>query len=404
MPRVTVSTAGETVHTDYSVSTSPVSSFPTVDYATLAQPGDTFNQALNRLTSPARVRVPAGLYEIVNFTQGGGVYGCYAPLCQGIIGAGIDKTIIQLRPGSSTKANLVPVQSTKTTNPLTMMRLAKGQVISSGFTISGTEQPVDPNTGLPHLYGGWTQYMGNGSHVSDVKVTGIPGDWNSPPGETFANNAYRDVDTVFERVEVDGWIWLWTKNPDGSLTRTKGRRVGGSPLGGNASTRLTIRDCYFHDSYVSMLTNSFTGDPFTGAPSVDYTTERVRVENNGNTSTAGGKKASGMNHEGVNGNITHRYPTIVLTGTAYPHFAFNNGQADAQIEIIEPTWSGGPSWANGCLVMEIGDTYVGQPNKQVSRPRVVKNGVELIPAEKAPAESTSVLSYARPDTHYIVIR
>ena len=402
MAKVTVTAAGETATAEYG--SVPASPYPVVDYATLAKPGDTFSQALNRLTFKAQVRVPAGLYEIVDFAEGGGVYGCYAPQCMGILGAGIDKTIIQLRPNSSKQAGKVPLQSTQTTNPLALMRLGTGKVISSGFTISGTEQPIDPNTGEPHVYGGWTQYKSTGSYVGDVKVTGIPGNWNSPPGETFANNAYRDVDTLFERVEVDGFIWLWTRKADGTLVKTKGRRVGGSPLGGNASTRLTIRDCYFHDSLVSMLTCSFTSNPQTGTPSVDFTTERVRVENNGNHTTASGRTASGINHEGVHGKISHRYPTIVMANGGFPHFSFVSLQQEAEIEIIEPTWIGGPDWAKGCLVIAQRDFYAGFPNKQVTLPRVIKNGKVLIPAPKGAKESVNVVSYARPDTHYVLIR
>lgn len=360
-----------------------------VNYTDLAQPGDNFGVALARLTSPAIVNVPAGLYELVDFDPNTH-YSCLATNCLGIWGAGIDKTIIQMRPGSSTQVALVPVQSTKASNPLTLMRLSKDHILSQGFTLSGTDQPIDPNTGKPHLYSGLLNYMnggnnsgpGVGSQLFDVKITGIPGNNNSPPGETFANNLYKDTNSVLVRVEVDGFIWEWSD----ATTKTKGNQVGGSPNGCNNSVGPKFYGCNFHDTLVSGMTYSFSGsDTDMAVVTRNIETNDVIVANNANHSLANGQKFSGTNHENVYGSIRHNRPNITLTDLALSqwdaaHMSFNSRLGDnADIIITDPVWHGSYSHFNGCFTLSTGINYDSVPNTQTTAPTVILNGVTLTP-------------------------
>jgi len=59
-----------------------------------------------------------------------------------------------------------------------------------GWTLAGTDQPDGPN-GEPHNYSGLVDYFGTNSTYSHMKVLGVPGDWGSPPGETFQFASYR---------------------------------------------------------------------------------------------------------------------------------------------------------------------------------------------------------------------
>jgi hypothetical protein len=344
-------------------------------------------------STPARVHLPAGLYEIVDFLQGGTAYGVYAPYCQGLVGDGVDQTVVQIRPHTSTQGGQVPAQGSGGSNPLNLLRLAKGQCISTDLTLSGTDQG--------HLYGGFSLYMGNGSYLHNVKVTGIPGNWNSPPGETFAMNDYRSTNTTADHCEVDGYQWIWTST-NGVLSKVKGNRVGGSPFGGNASTGTLLTHSSFHDSYVSMVTASFSGSPTTGTPQTGWSTSYVDVDHNGNTG-GGGLGSYGLNHEGVNSYIHHDHPTIVMDNGGEHIFIGNAQQNCPDVQITEPVWSGGPSYAHGCLVVIVPQNYAGAPNKQTTLPVVVKGGVTLTPADRGNGNTIDV-SWADPAKNYVLTR
>lgn len=356
--------------------------YPWVDWKDLALPGDDLDAGLRRLTTRKNVRFPAGLFEFSNFKHGvyepsGQGYGVYAPLCMGIAGAGIDKTVFQMRPMTSTRAAWVPAQSTGRTNQMSVFRLGgepTDQIVCWGFTLSMTEQG--------HLYNGWIHYQGTGSHVSDVVVSGGAGDWNAPPGETFINNGYRDKDLTLERVETDGFIYVWSKNADGTLTKVKGRRSGGSPFGNNASQNQRLLNCNFHDSYVSGLTSSFTGVPDTGASPNGWYTEDCKMVRNAHHVSGGGKGFSGVNHEGTKGPVRHIRPFIDMIANAGQsgHMTFGSAQTDnPDIEIHDPTWTTSPDWGNGCFAIQMAEKYWTGSNKQTTVPKVFIGGQRLTP-------------------------
>lgn len=376
-----------------------------VNYTDLAQPGDTLAGALRRLTTPTAVRMPAGLFEIIDFSYS--LYGVLATNCLGLLGAGVDKTVIQIRPGSSTHVSDVPVQGSGTTNQLSLIRLSKDHIVTRDLTISGTDQPVDPHTGVPHLYNGFVHYMTTGSQFYNVKVTGIPGDWNSPPGETFAINCYKDTDTVLTYSEVDGFQYLYTNsfNPDGTLQRTKGRRVGGSPCGCNNSHNNTDRGANYHDSLVSGRTFSFSGTSSSmGAATIGVTTKNMRIDRNANWTLASGKKFSGVNHENVYGTVLHDHVDIRMQDVSrwdQVHMTFNSKLGDnADITINEPTWYESYPKFNGMFSIKTSpNTYAGAPQTQLTPPVVVKNGIQLTPVQVTSAPANT-LTYD--PAHYYV--
>lgn len=401
--------------------------YPTIPYETLwsqvmaATPaasrtpmtgsGSDVGQVLRAMTTPAYVTLPDGFVgELVDFVDINH-YSVYAPKCMGIWGPSADpsRAIIRLRPMSSTQASLVPVQTAGdangdgVTNPLLLMRLGPGNsttvaaVHCYGWTLAGTDQPDGPN-GQPHNYSGLIDYHGTNSTFQCMKILGIPGDWNSPPGETFAFASYYANGSLYEQLEVDGF-------------NEAGERVGGGAAGTNASGNVTYKDCYFHDSYVS------GGPIFSGAGGPNgtmcYAVKSINVKSWHNANhvvpNPGGKTFGGLNHEGVYTSVLHDHPDIKLDNYATlqtPHVFIGNTQVDCPNFVInEPEWHpelGYPAATNGAFVAQVPATYAGVSNKQTTYPTVIKNGVTLQPVIRATGAGWP--SGVNPATQYILIR
>ena len=309
-------------------------------------------------------------------------------------------------PMTSTKAGQVPAQpSNGSTNPFALMRLGpnnstSGQsVVIDGLTLTGTKQPytkANPDK-AGHNYHGLSVYWGRGAKILNSKfVAAAWGDANSPPGETFQIMGYRDTGTYISNVDVDG------RTADGT-------RVGGSPMGFNASTKPVIEDSYLHHSLVSSLTFSTAGAiPTILNATSSPTTRRVRIEHNANTKMASGYRFTGINHEHVLGTITHERPSIIIDWSEWTasHMWFGTWLPSARVNItIDPNQiSGGHPNHRGALTLAVPKYFNGLPNLQKLFLITVKNlsGKTLKP----------YLIYGQPSgplpidksTHYVVNR
>ncbi|MDR6613599.1 hypothetical protein [Leifsonia sp. 1010] len=376
---------------------------PVVEYSTLYRVGDTdINAGLNRLTTPSIVHFNPGLYEIVDFktATAPAAYGVLALNCLGIIGSGVDKTVFQMRPGSSTKASFVPKQSAGGTNQLYLMRLSKSLIVCRDFTLAGTDQPTDPNTGLPHLFNGFFNYITTGAQFYNIKISGVPGDATFPPGETFGFNCYKDTNTVITYMEVDGYTWTYTNTgaPDGTLARTRGSHRGGSPLGHNNSKNVKEYGCNFHDGIISTHTSSYSGAP------TDINAVTSGVETYWCTSANNGQN-QGWNHENTYGRIFHDHPTTTLNNIGWTgnHMLFDSRLGDnPDITINEPTWTNGHANYNGMFIIRIHPQYDGVTNTQTTIPKVIKNGIQLTPVNVS-SQPTGLMTQS-PNQYFVVVR
>jgi len=376
---------------------------PIVDYNTLFRTGDVdVNAGLNRLTTPSIVRFGPGLFPLIDFkaaTQPA-AYGVLALNCLGIIGAGVDKTVFQLQPGSSTKVSWVPTQAAGGTNQLYLMRLSKSLIVCRDFTLAGTDQPIDPNTGLPHLFNGFFNYITNGAQFYNVKISGVPGDATFPPGETFGFNCYKDQNSVLTYVEVDGYTWTYSNstNPDGTYVRTRGAHRGGSPLGHNNSKNVLEQGCNFHDGFISTHTSSYSGSP----TDINAVTSGVQTAY---CSSLNNGQNQGWNHENTYGHIYHDHPTTTLNNTGWTgnHMLFDSCLGDnPDITINEPIWTNGFANYHGMFIVRIHPTYNGVTNTQTTIPKVIKNGVQLAPISVS-SQPGSMMSQS-PTTNFVVVR
>jgi hypothetical protein len=385
---VIVSTAGETITISYTLTTgAPV--LPTLNEITWASlspvAGEHLGITLKRATSNARVAMPAGTFYIIDDADLNN-YSVFSPKTLGLRGAGIDKTILQLKPNTFSVKTTRPNQSCKGVIRLgPNSSTVQQQRTMSDLTIIGAEELG--TDGLPMFFGGYINYYGYNETWQNVKIVGLNyGGGNSPAtGETFGVNMLHDVNSSFYNVEIDG-------------RDINGNRVAGSPLGCNGSQNVFLQDCYFHDSLFSGLTFSVAGS--VASPTNIVTTNRVRVAQNANhTPLVSGGRFSGFNHEFVTGKITHTQPDILLDNAALwdsSHMSFGGTNGDnPNIEIIAPVWHGAsPTWTNGAFTVKMYQDQVTPP--------VVKNSdgslkTPIIVSGQSPAHQN-----IDPDTQYAV--
>ncbi|MGA7207280.1 MAG: hypothetical protein WBX27_21915, partial [Specibacter sp.] len=113
----------------------------------------------------------------------------------------------------------------------------------SNFWLQGTTQG--------HLYNGiMVGESKPGTTVSNLLITGIPGNAGFPPGETFGLNWWRGSNSITRDVEIDGHAV--TGNTYAS--RVTGAIVGASPIGYNSHDGAKLYNVYTHDSNYGMPT------------------------------------------------------------------------------------------------------------------------------------------------------
>lgn len=346
---------------------------PHVAYTSLYRSGDTFAQACKRLTSYACIDLPDGFSgEIIGNTDVNGM-GLYLPWCLGFVGSSPTQAQITVRAGSYSPGSDHPqtlrqaqgVDDNGVSNPRPY------PTVNYGFTLNGTDQAnqsTQSGRTEPMLYQGIVNYIGRSAFWQNIKVTGFPGDWYFPPGETFQIEDYKAADSFYSQVEVSGF-------------NIAGSRVGGSPLGSSGGKRITIEDCYLHDSRASSLTFSYAGDEFSGTNTDTVTVRRTRVENNSNNDNASGHRFTGINFEGVRGTVLVDTCTILISQPGQywdnSHVAIASQMIDnPAFTILEPTWNPLHPSGNGAFVVKADPNY-GSGNKQQTPPKVVKGGVTL---------------------------
>lgn len=235
------------------------------------------------------VTLPAGTFSATGFAQNGNSAGFFLPQGVSLAGSGVDQTFLQVAPDTmtTTQANTIPT-APGTTNQLHVLWVHGGNTSPasvSQLTVTGT-----PQNG--NLYNGVRISRLVNPTVTDVKVVGIPGNNNSPPGETFGVNVFSSPGATLTRVEVDG------RSP------TTGLKVGAAGIGLNSSDNVTLTDCHSHHSGYS--------HGFAGWQSDNVTSSNFWSHDNGGgtgTVTGGSNQAAGLNHERCSTSV-HHSPTL----------------------------------------------------------------------------------------------
>jgi len=385
MSSVTVSTAGESATTTYSVPDA-LPALPEIAWSSLnPQPGESLDTVLNRMTSNARVVLPAGTYTVVGAGHSG--YGVYAPKCLGLRGAGIDKTYIVWAKNSIVNKVTFPASAG------TFMRLGpqggstgRGQTTLSDMTIQGNPQFAADGV-TPMNTSGIINYYGQNSVFQNLKLLGLTyGSGNSPAtGETFAINNFHDIGTVIRNVEVDG-------------RDASGTRVMGSPFGCNNSVNIQIYDSNFHDTGWSGVTFSFTSTASTANATNGIELHGVSARQNANHFiTKSGARFTCFNHEQVLGTIRYYDPVMEFDHPELwdsSHMSFWNDLIDNQdIEIHNPVWVNSTPKNSGMFTINIS-------GKQATVPKVFNAaGVQMTPIMQHGQPSAALVG--DPDTQFV---
>lgn len=323
--------------------------------------------SLNKISSEARVLIPAGDYYAAGNTQGGNHYTIYAPKVLGTVGAG--------RGASGTRIRLVPNSwLNKTTFPVAAGEAYRfgpnggtsgKQIVVADLDFIGADQAAADGV-TPMNRDGFVTYWGRGAIMRNVGFFGMGrGSGNSPKtGETFTVKDQRAVDSLYEDVEID------QRDP------VTGKMIGASPIGANGSTNITLRRVYAHDSLYSGPTFSIAGNR--DSPTRKVTIEDCRFENNANHKDQGsGSRFAGINFEYVEEAIRISGTRIILDQASLwdsNHVSIGDTKQDnPDVVIKDMDWGGlGPAKHNGCFtVMAWG--------KQTTAPTVVMGGKTLEP-------------------------
>ena len=188
--------------------------------------GRSFSRKASGVGSRAVV-LGSSTYDLRDFTSGKDRVdsGRVPSVSAGLVGKGVNETVLALQPDSSTSRSRIPTTE-YLINPLNVLRVSSAHAVVGGFTLQGSEQG--------HTYNGLRVERSTGPIVSDVKVDAIPGDMDRPPGETFGINDYRTTGARYSHIDVDG------------------ADVGAAGFASNASTDVTVCDAYSHDNAISM--------------------------------------------------------------------------------------------------------------------------------------------------------
>jgi hypothetical protein len=243
----------------------------------------------------------------------------------GLVGAGIGKTVIEMAPHSSTKAGDVPT-TPYTTNQLYLVSTIGGTPGLSGFTVKATDQG--------HLYNGIRVGHATNARIHDVRIESVPGNNSFPPGETFVLNDWRTTGSVYDGITIDGG------------------GVAAAGFGGNSSSDITIDN--------STLTGMAYSSGAAFWQSRNITLNDVRIVDN----------RSGLNFERDTGSITLNRPTF--SGNRLYDIQMGSDQGGADVVIQDPVLAAGQR-----IRMNVPADYHGGPNDQSrSRIHVYVNGVD----------------------------
>lgn len=289
--------------------------------------------------------LPAMTVHATGFAKANNYAGFLVPNGVGIVGSGPGQTIFQVDPDTITSAQVsswYPADVAGNTNGLKVFVAANGSDVRFGqFTIRGTQQRVG-GTGVPS---GYDTYQYNGAFfykmtrplIHDLKITGIPGYKNEPPGETSALGLFIGDGAKLYRCEVDG-----RRDLDNA-------KITAAGIATNNNTNVYLEGCSAHHNGFS---HGFAFWQTNGITAVDCS-----ATNNGTTGSPG-TVADGFNFERSRTTVLTR-PTVgfntlcelryygknnndAYDGDTYPHSVdsltlTDGGALDINIDGIQTT-------------------------------------------------------------------
>jgi hypothetical protein len=283
-------------------------------YASLA--GSTLTAKASSAGAKA-IALPAGTVTLHDFAAGNErLDAARVPAASaGLVGAGVDASTVTLAPHSSSRKSRVPTVEYQV-NPLNEIRVSSAHAVVGDLTVQGTAQG--------HTYNGLRIERSTDPRVANVKVVGIPGDMDRPPGETFGINDYKTTGARYEHVEVDG------------------AGVGAAGFAANGSQDISVCDASSHDNTISM------GFAFWHVKNITLTD--CSAKRNGFT---------GFNFERVSGAVTLVRP--VAQNNRWDMRVVSD-QGSASYRIVDPDLT--HTQVPGKWTVEVPSTYYKHPSLQ----------------------------------------
>jgi hypothetical protein len=230
--------------------------------------------------------LPAGTWVAEGFAQSIGNIAILIPDGVDVVGSGPTRTTFLVRPDSITSSQAAQPGG------VYVMHWQKGTGgVLAQFGIRGTRQRVN-GTGADVIYTGLICYKQTNPFLTDMLFQGMPGNLNSPPGETANVGFNNGSGGTILRVESEGRDYL------------TGVKTSAAGIACNSNPGVTFRDCYSHHMGYSH------GFAFWQSPNI--TTYNCRSENNGTTgalNALGGTVGCGFNMEKSAGSI-HYSPIV----------------------------------------------------------------------------------------------
>lgn len=235
---------------DWSVADWTTPTPPPTDVSIVDLPGSTLTEKLGHLSQGERVFFPAGEYCDPDFDRPSNypVYCIFEQRAGALVGAGVDQTILSVRPNSASQGykRVAELVDYTDVNPYFLARV-DGSPLICDLTFLGTDQADPFNHDRPLDYNNLVLFQTKNAVLRDVKVLGHRGSKAYPPGETMGINDYRGSDLLMERVEIDG------RTPGTEVSQTA------SGFGANFAEDETFNDCYFHDFAHGSCMTSYQG-------------------------------------------------------------------------------------------------------------------------------------------------
>ena len=302
---------------------------------------------LGRCPAAKIVTFPEGEFVVRDFRNDSTVFqaGVQIPATvRGIVGSGRGVlggsfgTIFSMKPGSSTRAGLVPAQSTGQPNQLNLFKQLNQAYpgVWKNFQVRGTDQGHNYSTMQIYATAGANEF-------SDILVCGWQGDNGAPPGETIGLSINGTGAHVATRLECDGR-----------------RAVGGPVLGASG---LTFQN-NIGSTFVSCSSHHCRTGNFLGWQAFDCTMIGCTID----AASAGsyGIGNGGMNLERCGGwtfrdcNFIARSSRVHMTHSNDTYSLTQGGvtrstTSDRGLTIINPTWNN--AFGDGYLYIESWNPY-----------------------------------------------
>lgn len=288
------------------------------------------------------IRLPAGTHHITSCPPRGNsgdplyAFGLWNPDLKGFLGAGADRTFIQLDAGSIS-ADQISAMGRLDPDAFAPLQLAmirfdgadSDPVLLGGVTFAAADQPditrVHANLASagvavpqPAPHNGVVFYPGTAAVVDDCRFSGCAHAMTGAPPFEMADVTSQYGTLVYRRCEFDGRRGAW-------IDPARPRRC--TVFMGNNETSSTLEDCWLHHSNVSRYAVNDQNRDTSGS----YSLTRCKVERigdgrnadralNGGASLGGGGDASCCGWESVGGTIAIEDSIIVQHNSHSPQY------------------------------------------------------------------------------------